>query len=35
VFIHKELPHCDKLAKNQIAKQFVKFNERCMDQIAG
>lgn len=35
VFIHKKLPHCDKLAKNQIAKQFVKFNERCMIRLLG
>jgi len=35
VFIHNKLPQCDKLAKNQIAKQFVKFNERCMIRLLG
>ncbi len=35
VFIKEHLPHCDNRAKNQIAKQFVKFNERCMLRLLG
>ncbi len=35
VFIEDELPHCDERAKTQIAKQFVKFNERCMVRLLG
>lgn len=35
VFIEDELPHCDEGAKTQIAKQFVKFNERCMVRLLG
>ncbi len=35
VFIDDELPHCDERAKTQIAKQFVKFNERCTIRLLG
>jgi len=35
VFIEEELPNCDEHAKTQIAKQFVKFNERCMLRLLG
>ncbi len=35
VFIDEELPMCDERAKTQIAKQFVKFNERCMVRLLG
>ncbi|MFO7720420.1 MAG: hypothetical protein R6W85_08265 [Gillisia sp.] len=35
VFIEDELPHCDEGAKTQIAKQFVKFNERCTLRLLG
>ena len=35
VFIQNELPECDDRAKTQIAKQFVKFNERCMIRLLG
>jgi len=35
VFIHEELPECDEAAKTQIAKQFVKFNERCTLRLLG
>lgn len=35
VFIEDELPLCDDRAKTQIAKQFVKFNERCMVRLLG
>ncbi len=35
VFIEEELPLCDERAKTQIAKQFVKFNERCMVRLLG
>lgn len=35
VFIEEELPHCDERAKTQIAKQFVKFNERCTVRLLG
>lgn len=35
VFIEDELPLCDERAKTQIAKQFVKFNERCMVRLLG
>ncbi|MFD0991218.1 hypothetical protein ACFQ1R_14015 [Mariniflexile jejuense] len=34
-FIKKFLPKCDKLEKSQIAKEFVKFNERCMIRLLG
>jgi len=35
VFIDEELPQCDERAKTQIAKQFVKFNERCTIRLLG
>ncbi len=35
VFIEDELPHCDTRAQTQIAKQFVKFNERCTIRLLG
>ena len=35
VFIEDELPGCDERAKTQIAKQFVKFNERCTIRLLG
>ncbi|UZH54825.1 hypothetical protein JRG66_12730 [Salinimicrobium tongyeongense] len=35
VFIEDELPACDDRAKTQIAKQFVKFNERCTVRLLG
>ena len=35
VFIDDELPLCDERAKTQIAKQFVKFNVRCMVRLLG
>lgn len=35
VFIKEELDKCDNLAKNQIAKEFVKFNERCTLRLLG
>jgi hypothetical protein len=35
VFIKEHLPYCDERAKTQIAKQFVKFNERCMLRLLG
>lgn len=35
VFIEDELPLCDDRAKTQIAKQFVKFNERCTVRLLG
>lgn len=35
VFIKEELPDCDYHAKTQIAKQFVKFNERCTLRLLG
>lgn len=35
VFIKDELEKCDSLAKNQIAKEFVKFNERCTLRLLG
>jgi hypothetical protein len=35
VFIENELPLCDERAKTQLAKQFVKFNERCMVRLLG
>ncbi|GAA4306426.1 hypothetical protein GCM10023163_31520 [Aestuariibaculum suncheonense] len=34
-FIKKFLPKCDKSEKSQIAKEFVKFNERCMIRLLG
>ncbi|WP_121666256.1 hypothetical protein [Mesonia aquimarina] len=35
VFIKEHLPECDERAKIQIAKQFVKFNERCTLRLLG
>ncbi|PZD78330.1 hypothetical protein [Mesonia sp. K7] len=35
VFIDDELPLCDEKSKTQIAKQFVKFNERCTIRLLG
>ncbi len=35
VFIKEHLPNCDERAKIQIAKQFVKFNERCTLRLLG
>lgn len=34
-FINKMLPNCNKSEKAQIAKEFVKFNERCMIRLLG
>ncbi|WP_308991236.1 hypothetical protein QLS71_001840 [Mariniflexile litorale] len=34
-FIKSFLPKCDKSEKSQIAKEFVKFNERCMIRLLG
>jgi hypothetical protein len=35
VFIEDHLPACDNRAQTQIAKQFVKFNERCTVRLLG
>ncbi|WP_322970741.1 hypothetical protein [Faecalibacter sp. LW9] len=35
VFITKFLDKCSELEKNQIAKEFVKFNERCFIGLLG
>ncbi|MDT0675973.1 hypothetical protein [Autumnicola musiva] len=35
VFIDDHLPTCDNRAQTQIAKQFVKFNERCTVRLLG
>ena len=35
VFINKFLDNCGELEKNQIAKEFVKFNERCFIGLLG
>ncbi|TYA81005.1 hypothetical protein, partial [Seonamhaeicola marinus] len=35
VFIKTILPNCSKSEKAQIAKEFVKFNERCMIRLLG
>lgn len=35
VFIKKYLDNCSELEKNQIAKEFVKFNERCFIGLLG
>ncbi|MGE5944921.1 MAG: hypothetical protein ACM31G_11345 [Flavobacteriales bacterium] len=35
VFIKDMLPHCTRSEKSQIAKEFVKFNERCMIRLLG
>ena len=34
-FIKEFLPKCTELEKAQIAKEFVKFNERCMIRLLG
>ncbi|WP_142783286.1 hypothetical protein [Changchengzhania lutea] len=34
-FINNMLPKCNKSEKSQIAKEFVKFNERCMIRLLG
>jgi hypothetical protein len=34
-FIREFLPKCTKSERNQIAKSFVKFNERCMIRLLG
>lgn len=34
-FIKNMLPKCSKIEKAQIAKEFVKFNERCMIRLLG
>lgn len=35
VFINEMLPKCSPSEKSQIAKEFVKFNERCMVRLLG
>lgn len=35
VFLEKHLAHCTESEKAQIAKEFVKFNERCMIGLLG
>lgn len=35
VFIKKLLVNCTEIEKAQIAKEFVKFNERCMIRLLG
>ena len=35
VFIKDILPNCTSPEKSQIAKEFVKFNERCMIRLLG
>ncbi|CAL2103783.1 conserved protein of unknown function [Tenacibaculum sp. 190130A14a] len=35
VFIKEMLPNCTEMEKAQIAKEFVKFNERCMIRLLG
>jgi len=34
-FIKNMLPNCNSSEKSQIAKEFVKFNERCMIRLLG
>lgn len=34
-FIKTMLPNCSSTEKSQIAKEFVKFNERCMIRLLG
>ncbi|MEL4307634.1 hypothetical protein [Joostella sp. CR20] len=34
-FIKNALPNCTEIQKSQIAKEFVKFNERCMIRLLG
>ena len=35
VFIKEMLPSCSESEKAQLAKEFVKFNERCMIRLLG
>jgi hypothetical protein len=35
VFMKERLGKCSETAKSQIAKEFVKFNERCMIRLLG
>lgn len=35
VFIKEILPSCSESEKSQLAKEFVKFNERCMIRLLG
>ena len=35
VFIKDMLPKCSEMEKSQLAKEFVKFNERCMIRLLG
>lgn len=35
VFIKESLPNCSEMEKAQLAKEFVKFNERCMIRLLG
>ncbi len=35
VFIKNMLPNCSESEKAQLAKEFVKFNERCMIRLLG
>ncbi|MDX1326896.1 MAG: hypothetical protein R3299_04265 [Arenibacter sp.] len=35
VFIKEFLPKCTESEKSQLAKEFVKFNERCMIRLLG
>ena len=35
LFIKNNLPECSEFDKAQIAKEFVKFNERCMIRLLG
>ncbi len=35
IFIRDMLPNCSESEKSQLAKEFVKFNERCMIRLLG
>lgn len=35
IFIKEFLPKCSESEKSQLAKEFVKFNERCMIRLLG
>jgi hypothetical protein len=35
IFIKDYLPKCSEYQKSQIAKEYVKFNERCMIRLLG
>ncbi|WP_318641793.1 hypothetical protein [Flavobacterium ardleyense] len=35
IFLERNLQNCTELEKSQIAKEFVKFNERCMIGLLG